>query len=421
MANKKVDIAQERTLGVPFEKMPLNFIDGSVADNKIKTYLLNIFKQEKDLLNLHGLNDVKNLFDNQDLSNFAEKIFEALSKMKDIKEAKWAIRFISLVSLEELEDKVFDFIETLYKTGRAKEGKYFLECLIYSKKPRVVSLLSKLTPENIERFLQDKEYFVSIYSENMEKTNSDVLDMMVNDEISEEALNKQKERLYSNFIANKSYTTQQFNSMFMEKRVFNTLAQNLIFGEYKNDRLFSLFVVEGQQIKYIIGTKQSEDKDLKIKIAHGLDLDDRFEVAKNYFSNPTFNQFNLNCFPIKESEKTLTKVATQHGILVNSIKFSATMSNYGFIKNVTNSTDAVTELVHVCPELNLLAEVAFQTPITYYSATASLGNIRFYKLTDCLKNGSAYIINKANAIAIGGVEPRYYDYVLNAVAQSKKM
>lgn len=421
MANKKVENVQERTLGVPFEKMPLKFTDETEANNIVKTYLLSIFKQEKDLLNLYGLLDVKNLFNNEDLSNFAESIFTSLVRMKDIKEAKWAIRFISLVSSDELDEQIFDFISELYKAGRAKEGKYFIECLIYAKKQKVVLLLAKLTSEANEKFMQERDYFVNIYSENMSKTSSDVLDMMVNDEVSEEALNKQKQRLYSNFIANKSYTKEQFDSMFIEKKVFNTLAQNLVFGEYKNDRLLSLFVVEGTEIKYIAGTKQAEDKDLKIKIAHSLDLDDRFETAKTYFANPTFKQFNQNVFAIKESEKTLSKVASVHGILINSIKFASSMAGFGFIKNVSNETENVTELVHICTELNLLAEVAFQTPITYYSATASLGNIRFYKLNQCLKNGSAYIINKANAIAIGGVEPRYYDYVLNAVAQSKKL
>ena len=151
------------------------------------------------------------------------------------------------------------------------------------------------------------------------------------------------------------------------------------------------------------------------------ELDERFEDAKRYFSNPTFNQFEYYTFSVKESEKTQTKVSSHHGILINALKFTSNMMGYGFVKNVAQESDNVTEMVHVCPELNLLAEVAFETPITYYSATSSLGNIRFYKLNQCLKNGNAYIINKANAIAVGGVEPRYYDFVLNTVAKSKRL
>lgn len=421
MALKKVEFTQERTLGVPFDKMPLKFFDGTETNNTIKTYLLSIFKNEKDLLNLYGLNDVKTLFDSAGLENFAEKIYYALIRMKDIKEAKWAIRLISLTISAEHEEQIFDFIQELYKANRAKEAKYFIECLIYSKRQSVINLISKLMEDGEEKFIQDKDYFVSIYSDIMSKTNSDVLDMLASDEVSAETLQNQKDRLYKNFIAGKSYTKEQFVQMFINKKVFNTLAQNLVFGEYKFDRLFSLFVLEGNIIRYIAGNEQPQDKDLKIKIAHSLDLDERFESAKRYFSNPTFVQFENNVFTFKESEKTQTKVSSQHGILINALKFTSNMANFGFVKNIAQEGDQTTEMVHICPELNLLAEVAFETPITYYTATSSLGNIRFYKLNQCLKNGNAYIINKANAIAIGGVEARYYDFVLNCVAKSKRL
>jgi len=420
MAIKKVEEPQERTLGVPFEKMILKFNDGTEANNVVKTYLINIFKTEKDLLNLYGLSDVKTLFAEADLINFAQSLFMALKKLKDIKEAKWAIRLISLVCRDGLEDEIYDFVQGLYRAGRAKEAKYLLECLIYSKKERVVSLLSKLIEENNSIFINDKEYFVSLYSENMSRKMSDVQDMLVNDEITEQTLLTQKDRLYSNFIANKSYTKEQFTEMFINKKVFNVLAQKLVFGEYKQNRLLSLFVLNGCEINYIAKANTEADGVLKIKIAHSLDLDDRFEVAKTYFAEPTFVQFQNTTFVIKESEKTLTKVSSMQGILINALKFTSNMACYGFVRNIAREGDETSELVHVCPELNLLAEVSFEKPISNYSTIASIGHIRFYKLNQCLKNGGAFIINKANAVAVGGVEPRYYDYVVGAVSKSLK-
>ena len=421
MAKKKVESPQQRTLGVPFEKVQLKFSDGTDADNVVKTYLIEIFKAEKDLLNLYGLSDVKTLFDIDDLHDFAEKLFYAIKKFDDIKEAKWAIRLISLTASESLQNTIFDFIDELYKASRRREAKYFIECLIYSKCEHVLSLISKLSQEGDEKFLVDKEYFVRLYGEILDKNNSDVLDMLVNDEISDETLLAQKDRLYASFIANKSYTKEQFIATFIDKKVFNNLAQNLVFGEYKFDRLFALFVLEGDGIKYIGGTEQLPDKDLRIKIAHSLDLDERFEDIKNYFKNPTFNQFEKSVFTIKENEKTQTKVGSMHGVLINAIRFMGNMSGFGFVKNINDDGEDIKELVHSCPELNLLAEVSFETPVTYYSATSSIGNIRFYKLNQCLKNGKAFIINKANAISVGGVEARYYDYVLNSVSKSIRM
>ena len=203
--------------------------------------------------------------------------------------------------------------------------------------------------------------------------------------------------------------------------MFNTLAQHLVFGEYKQNRLLNLFVLEGEQTKYISGYSPEQDNEINIKIAHTLDLDDRFENAKTYFNNPTFNQFENSTFSIKESEKTLTKMGNMKGILINALKFISNMQMFGFVRNVANENDDATELIHISNELNLLAEVSFESPVSSITMTASLGNIRFYKLNQCLKNGGAYIINKANALALGAIEPRYYNYIASCVSKSLKV
>lgn len=419
-ALKKVDQPQERTLGVAFENMPLTFVDGEVADNVCKTYLINIFKEEKDLLNLYGLGEIKNLF-NSDLNDFVAKVFGALKKLDDIKSAKWAIRLVSLLADENLSLQIFDLLEQLYLQKRAKEAKYFIECLIYAKNRKVIDLIKRLTEQSTEAFLNDKNYFISLYTELNGVKDSDIQDLLVNEHVTDEVLAVQKERLYKNFIANKSYTKEQFKDTFINKKVFNTLAQNLVFGEYKQNRLLNLFVLEGDSIKYIAGTTNEQEGEINIKIAHSLDIDDRFENAKNYFNTPTFVQFENHTFAIKDSEKTLTKMSNMQGILINALKFVSNMLSFGFVKNVAIENDDATEMVHISNELNLLAEVSFETPISSFTTTASLGNIRFYKLNECLKNGGAYIINKANALALGAVEPRYYNFVASSVSKSLKV
>lgn len=420
MAQKKVDVPQERTLGIPFEKLPLAFSDGQMTTNIDKTYLINIFKEEKDLLNLYGLSDVKTMFNQDDLYNFANAIYGTIQKLKDIKEAKWAIRFVSLIATGEMEEDIHNLIVALYNLGRIKEAKYFLECLIYSKKEKAVNVISRLVGQGSLKFIEHKEYFVELYAENMAKSMSDVQDSLASDEVSEESLKIQKERLYQNFISGKAYTREHFAETFINKKVFNILAQKLVFGEYKQNRLVSLFVLDGDQIKYISGVRQDGENDIVIKIAHSLDLDDRFVEARNYFAEPTFNQFDMPTFVVKDNEKTLTKVSNMQGILINALNFTSNMQDYGFIRNIVHESDDTTELVHLCQKLNLLAEVSFEGPLSSRATTASLEYIRFYKLNQCLKNGPAYIINKANALAIGSIEPRYYNYVLSAVAKSLK-
>lgn len=420
-ALKKVEVPQERTLGVAFEHMPLKFVDGTEADNVCKTYLLNIFKQEKDLLNLSGLNEIKDLFNPDDLHNFAQSIFKALLKLDDIKSAKWAIRLTSLLCDDTLKEQIFEFVQTLYLNGRAKEAKYYIECLFYTKDKTVIQLIKKLQEDATEKFLQEQDYYINLFTDVNEVKPSDVQDLLVNDSLNEEVLQTQKQRLYKNFIANKSYTKEQFKDTFINKKVFNKLAEHLVFGEYKQNRLLNLFVLEGENIKYIVGSSGEQDSDIKIKVAHSLDLDDRFENAKNYFSNPTFVQFENHTFAIKDSEKTLTKMANMQGILINALKFVSNMQSFGFIKNVANESDDATEMVYVSNELNLLAEVSFESPVSNFTTTASLGNIRYYKLNQCLSSGGAYIINKANALPLGTIVPRFYNFVASSVSKSLRV
>lgn len=420
-ALKKVEVPQERTLGVAFEHMPLTFVDGTMADNYCKTYLINIFKEEKDLLNLNGLLEVKNLFVEQDLNLFAEKIFGAMQKLDDIKSAKWAIRLTSLLASATLQEQIFEFIQTLYTKGRAKEAKYYIECLIYTKDKSVIELIKKLQSDANAKFLEEQNYYISLFTDVNEVKPSDVQDLLVNDFLNEEVLQAQKQRLYKNFIANKSYTKEQFKDTFINKKVFNKLAEHLVFGEYKQNRLLNLFVLDGENIKYIAGSSGEQDADVNIKIAHSLDIDDRFENAKNYFSTPTFVQFENHIFAIKDSEKTLTKMANMQGILINALKFISNMKSFGFIKNVANEDDDTTEMIYISNELNLLAEVSFEMPVSTLATTASLGNIRYYKLNQCLNSGGAYIINKANALALGTIEPRFYNFVASSVSKSLRI
>lgn len=420
IAHKKISDPQERTLGIPFDKITLRFIDGEDTDNVVKTYLINIFKEEKDLLNLYGLSDVNNLFDNNDLYDFASKLFESVSKFNDIKEAKWAIRLISLLAKDYLEEQIYDFIYDLFTTNRIKEAKYFTECLIYSKKERVVNLLLKVYESKNQKFLENLDYYVNLYAENLNKSLSDVHDLLINDEPTAEMLQTQKQRLFNNFIANKSYTKAQFEEMFIGKKVFNKLAQNLVFGEYKQNRICSAFVIDGDQIKYLVKAPQENEQELQIKIVHGIDLDDRFENVVNYFNDYTFEQFPKNLFVVKDQDKNNAKVSSMHGVLINSIKFITNITANGFIKNISQESEPINEVVHISPELNLLAEVSFESPVTSLSSTTSLGSIRFYKLNQCLKNGSTYIINKANAITVGSVGARYYNFVVGSVSKALK-
>ena len=68
---KNVKEPQERSLGVPFDKLTLRYESGYESDNAGKSFLIYLFKEEKNLENLRKLEVLRNVFINTDLEEFA--------------------------------------------------------------------------------------------------------------------------------------------------------------------------------------------------------------------------------------------------------------------------------------------------------------------------------------------------------------
>ena len=419
LAQTKVTEVQERSLGCAFENMPLRFLDGEMADNISKTYLINIFKEESNLQNLQGLSSLYAVFDKQDLSMFANKLFDKLIKKPDINCAKWCVRMCSLLSENMFERIIYEFLIVLYKLGRKKEAYYFTECLLYSQKRSFLEVFVRLRDNAL--FKQKEEEFISIYAKQCKISISHVKDLLVPEVLDEQQTQAEIERLYWGFIAGRKYSFETFNKLFIHHAVFNSFAQRLVFGEYKQGKMYSLFKVNGTQIEYIFGNKlSSEDSEPYVSIAHSLDLDERFEKIIINNPNPLFEQFPKFNFDVKNFERTSISVSNLEGMLVNGQTFVRNMSQKQFRPNANDGQIMFSSLVQTMPLLNLLAEVEFEREITAQSQTATLGQIRFYHLNAVMKDQQTFITNKANSISVGSLPERYFEYVLDSVYNSIK-
>lgn len=419
LAQKKVEFVQERSLGCAFENMPLKFVDGEYADNISKTYLINVFKNEPNLLNLYGFTSLYNIFDKQDLNNFVNKLFDKLSKKDDINCAKWCVRMCALLSDGLFERTIYEFLIVLYKLGRKKEAYYLTECLLYSHKKSFLEVFVRLKGNKL--FEQKKEEFEEIYAKECDISLSEVKDTLVPDEVDEISYNYEINRLYWGFIAGRKYTFDNFKKLFLQKPVFNSFAQRLTFGEYKLGKLYSLFKVVGKDIEYIFGSKLSnEDSEPYISIVHSLDLDERFEKINVKTPNPLFDQFPKHSFDVKNFNRTSISVNNLEGTLVDGESFVKSMEEKGFSVNANIGEVQFSAMIQEMPLLNLLAEVQFEKPITRISTTATLGQIRFYHLSTSMKDRETYITNKASSISVGSLPERYFEYVLNSVVSSIK-
>ena len=137
--------------------------------------------------------------------------------------------------------------------------------------------------------------FATINNKNVEE----VKDLTIDENLTESEIEQEKKRLYMNFISGRRYSREMFKRLFIHNRVFNGFANRLLFGEYKQNKLYSIFIVREKEIIYIYGgMQQNTDNDIYISIVHQLDLDERFEKADLNLPNPLFKQFRPNVIDI---------------------------------------------------------------------------------------------------------------------------
>ena len=422
---KKIKEPQERSLGVPFDNLHVKLKSGYPADNAMYTFIIYLFKEEKNLNNLEKLKILKtNILEENSVHEFAYKMFKVLSSKPDINQAKWCIRMFCLIADDELLKEIFEFLIELFKQGRTKEGRYLALCLIHCGYKDVVLAFKRLLAIHNSYIEENIDFFINELARITSTDKNEFLDILVPDVFTEEEYNKQKLRLYDAFISGRLYTKEEFTNLFINNIIYNELGKNLVFGEYKFGRLHNAFIVENKEVKFLIGQPLPEqevegiDGKVGIGIIHSLDCDFRYEKIFNYFDNPPFTQFKSTNFDVSEANRSNISVSRFIGTFVDAHKFIDMMKRYGFKINKTEEEVEFYSMVHEMPTLNILTEVEFESKQTENSATATIGAIRFYNLDSTMKAKEKFITQKANALSISAVPYRFYDFVLSAVYYS---
>ncbi len=420
-ARRKIKDPQERTLGVPFDKINLNLKSGFPANNVVKTYLINVFKEENNLSKLSNLNYLKNVFQPEGLNDFAEKLFEVLSKKEDIKEAKWAIRFCSVLADEKLIKEICNFDCMLFAYNRIKEAKYLTECLASCGREEVISVFAS---EIFQKFEDEdwKQNVISILSKKANINMDDIEDALATEKTSESNFEKQKNRLYSAFLDGREFEPSHFNSIAI-KQPFVTLFKKLIWGEYKGEKLYNAFLCstddEGNfKRNYLIKLLNEDEQNFKVKILHTLDLDDRFEKITDAIQDPLFKQFKKIKFDVKDFKPQTTEIGNFNGMFINAEKFVNNIQQFGFNINRNEGEITFGSLININEDLKIACVLEFNKPINLNQAYSNLGNVMFFKTKDLLLDGEKYIYSKNNAMSAPSVPSRFFDYCLTSVVTS---
>jgi len=425
-ARRKIKEPQERTLGLPFDKLALKLSSGAIASNEVYTFLIFLFKEEKNLGNLTKLKVLENIFDKESLQTFALRMFELITSKGDILQAKWCVRLFSLLVSNKDLGKILEFATKIINQNRFKEAKYLILCLIFSQKFEIIDFLQQKIQEQNEFIKGNIDEFVYSISRAFGMHEEDIQDMLVTNQFSLGEFDIQRDRLYTAFICGKMYPPAIFRKLFLENSIYNKLAQNLVFGEYRFGRLYNAFVIEGKNTKFLIGRTMFEgdaekDADISISIIHPLDCDFKFERIFHYFPTPTFNQFKPARFDCRDNNLSVTTVNRFVGVMINTQNFLTHLEAKGFQANKLDDEIEFKSLVFRMPALNLLCELEFEKPINARSTFNSLSYITFYKLAETLQAQGKFITQKSNAVTINSIPYRFYNYLMTIIFEASKM
>lgn len=415
---RKIKEPQQRALGVVFSKFDIKLKSGYKCDDSILSFVVYLFKEEKNLKNIKKLKVLENIFDMQGLCAFAEAVYGEIENKPDILCAKWAIRMCALLCSENKAENMANKMVELFRLGRRKEANYLAECMIYSEREQVLAGIKELCEKSPDVLGELKDEYANTYASANGKHLSDIYDELVEDVVTDKNANEQSKRLFDAFISKREYTPKKFEKLFMSKNVLGELAKRLVWGEYNFGRLYNAFVLEEDEKKYIVKTLDLENP--QISIVHSLDLDERFDDVLFAIQNPLFEQFRRSVFDLKTYSQMAVCVSRFAGMFVTTRPFVECMKNFGFVENSAEDEQILSSMVYIQEELGTLVEVEFDRPIFSGQEYATLSNIYFYRLVDVTKNRNKFETKKTSAISIGGVGERLFDFALNAVSVSSR-
>ncbi len=405
-----------------FSDFSLKYKSGFEVDSAGYMFLIDLFKDDNNFLNVNKYSSLKNVFDNDSLVTFLNMIFEIVSKRNDITNIKSIQRMLCVLGDENLLNKLLEFLKTLFQEERFNEGKYLACCLMAARKEQVLNLFKILKEEGNEKFLEMLPQLLEKYSEYNSVSVDELEDKLTPTVWTYEQFQIQKKRLFETFLAGRFYQREYFDNFFVKHPLFCLLSQSLVFGEYKNGNLYNAFILKGEEKKFIVNSSiPSNEEKVFIAIIHPLDCDMKFQTIYNYFKNPTFDQFAEVLYDVKDFSKTSFSVNLFSGMLVKITDFVKKLEKFDFKINTEENGTVFNNLVFIFPKLDIICSVEFEKPVEHFAIFENLASVYFYHLNEVKKINGKYVFVKQNALGIGTIPYRYFGYVMTIIMNATKI
>ena len=396
IAQRKAGELENEVLGLSIENVKLRF-------------LVYLFKEERNLVNMPELAVVKTFFEEDELDNFITLMADALFSLQDIKQAKWCIRMISMLGNENHITRCCNKVLELYKTGRRKEAGYFLNCLIYAKRAETISLLRDLKKDWLMP-AEEFDKFIALITASLKISNEELMDYLSPEIFSSGEEEDEKKRLYHAYLGARRYSYVLFKNVLIKNLAKRELMSRLVWGEYKQGRPYNAFIIKGNgELNYIVGKQLEDAENAYISLLHPLDIDSRFEAVAMAISQPLFNQFEPARYDLKDFPANSISVNRFAGTMVDLKAFLKNLQI--FQPNKTSAETQFNSLVNYMPSLNIIALIE----MTIKNGYVNIDTVSFYKHQGANIDDGKFEPEHTNVLSLGTVPARYFDHVMSRI------
>ncbi len=458
---------QERLYGLRLRRY---YEDQDLTDEfecKSATYMMETFKTLSNELLIKYMPDYFAFAEKETKEKIANIVFDVACERQKLNSSKWALRLISCFGSRVLLEKMYDEVVYWLLTLKNNDSEYFFKCLALSGRAEIIEFIKYLRQnKNIDaKKVKKIEKTLEIYSQ-VANITLDEIDFMLTQDFGldkdgernfdlgrrivkiqvsndlnvnvfnaetgkvgriaddvvcgginlkeyikaiEKEISKQKKKLYHMFLNHMVFAREDFEKYIQSHNLLKIVASNVLWGKYKNDRLYETFKLKNGAIKHISGSYMT-DEDYQIAIVHPLDLKDNLLAVKNLAGNLLFGQLDMPMFDVNEFSTNAVSVDKFNGIFVGANLFITRLEKLTYKINDLGKDFYYNTLVKANEKLNFLTVVEFDRVKLgeEQNFTTTVSSIRFYKLNSMPKDGKNYMLSRGETMPFTAINHRVF-------------
>lgn len=458
---------QERLYGLRLRRY---YEDKGLTDEfeaKSATFMMETFKTLSNELLIKYMPDYFSWAEKDTKEKIADIVFDVAWERNKLNSSKWALRLIACFGSKVLLEKMYDEIIYWLFTLKNNDSEYFFKCLALSGRAEIIDFIKYLRfNKNVDsKKVKKLEKALEIYSQ-VTGISIDEIDFMLTEDFGldkegernfdlgrrivrikldtdlevkvfnaetgkagriaddvtcgdinlkqyikaiEKEVTKQKKKFNQMFLGHMVLAFEDFERYIMNHNLLKIVAGNLLWGKYKNDRLYETFKLKNGQIKHISGSYMT-DTDYSVALVHPLDLKDTVATVKNLAGELLFGQLDVPTFDVNEFSTNAVSVDKFNGIFVGANLFITRLEKLTYKINDLGKDFYYNTLVKANERLNLLTVVEFDRVKLgeEQNFTTTVSSIRFYKLNSMPKDGKNYMLSRGETMPFTAINHRVF-------------